>query len=125
MRAHTGLIVLLLAGCAREPAPPMSPHSLGAELNLGGGQIAVYIDDELAIEGPLRLREPRRFGPSLLGGHPEPFPLRGSFRGRPVAVECEKQPIVGYPYCEVSMEGRLLGALLFDHEGRAGDRAAD
>ena len=125
MHGHARWLMLLatLAGCASQPAPP-TDLAVGGRLNLGRGQIQVTINDEVVIQGPLRLRGPMApfgFGRSSSN----PFPLRGEYRGQQVEVECWKQPIVGDPLCHVELAGRRIATLIFDPEGWAGTASED
>lgn len=119
IRRMSVLLFVIVAGCAQQPPLPAPGYEVGGRRNLGGGQITVFINGEQVAHGPLWMREPLRpFG--FGGSRPEPFPLRGSYRGLPVEVECDRQPIVGDPICYVSLDGRLIGELMFDSEGLAG-----
>lgn len=109
----------LLVGCAHQPPAPVEHYAVGGQLNLGRGQILITINGEDVVQGPLRIQGGRQpFGPGRPA--PLPFPLRGSYRGQPVEVECYKQPVIGDPLCYVMLAGQRISTLFFDPEGRAG-----
>jgi hypothetical protein len=120
-RRLAAVCLVAVAGCARQPAAS-DDYAVSGELNLARSQITVYINGEPVAQGPLWMREPLRpFGPGRSA--PDPFPLRGSYNGQPVEVECAKQPVVGDPVCDVTLGGAHIGTLMFDPEGLAGTAA--
>lgn len=114
--------VTALSGCAREPRPiAQDAYDVSGQVNLARTRVAVFINGEQAAEGWLRLPEANRgIGPFGMFSDPAPFPVTGSYRGQPVEVECNRQPLSGEPYCDVFLDGAFLDTLVFDGEGRAG-----
>ena len=111
-----GMAAALAAGCTTAPAPQPAETrwDVSGRVNLARSKVTVYVDGEQVVQGPLRGQD-RHAGPWTLS-RPAVFPLRGEYRGLPVAVECGELPYTADPFCEVYIDGQLAQTLLFYQE---------
>lgn len=100
---------LLTAACSYRPPPVDQDLDISGELYQGDARVRVVINGEQVADGYLPMTEAEN---AMSQG--SVFPLRGEYRGAPVEVGCGRQPVVAYPYCEVSLDGRLVAILRFD-----------